>query len=49
MSNTGIESRVAGDKGEYLYMRDGSIWLHPWTGAKPQMIREPQPDYRNGV
>lgn len=40
-----IESRVAGDKGEYLYMCDGSIWLHPWTGAKPEVIREPLPGY----
>lgn len=41
----GIEREVAGDKGSYLYMTDGSIWLHPWTGAAPICIRQPQPNY----
>lgn len=47
MSNTYIECEVAGDKGSYLWMKDGSIWLHPWNGAAPIRLRESQPNYAN--
>lgn len=26
--------------GEIVTMKDGSQWLHPWTGAAPRKLRE---------